>query len=113
MIYILLRYDNPDGSSKDWSAEVENGGVRVRWGKTGRVNQSTFHPPGKFGPAKHAIVALAEAKKRRGYYEVTRAEEVPDFSNRSANHEPATPSKTKTAAALAEWTGNAGGLSWF
>lgn len=112
MIYILLRYDNPDGSSKDWSAEVENGGVRVRWGKTGRVNQSTFHPPGKFGPAKHAIIALAEAKKRKGYYEVTRAEEVPDFSNRSAS-KPESHPKTKTAAALAEWTGSESGLSWF
>ncbi|ORJ61321.1 hypothetical protein [Geothermobacter hydrogeniphilus] len=112
MIYILLRYDNPDGSSKDWSAEEENGGVRVRWGKTGRVNQSVFHPPGKYGQTpQDAIRVLAEKKLRKGYYEVTRGERIPDFSGQNTTRASRKPSKT--AAALADWTGTESGLSWF
>jgi len=65
--YELYRYQNPDGSSKDWAIRDNGDGTYTkRWGKTGTRLQSkdfVLNDPDNFWREK-------QAKERKGYIPV-------------------------------------------
>jgi predicted DNA-binding WGR domain protein len=65
----LLRFQNPDGSSKDWSVEVMSDGTVIRrWGKTGKKMQESITPPAKTGPDPNKFAQdLIQSKLNKGY----------------------------------------------
>lgn len=110
---IHLRYDNPDGSSKDWFGEAYNGGVNISWGKTGRTTQGIFLSPMKCknNSPFQELEKRANKKRQKGYYDIHHNEVPPAIKPES---EPlVSPHDTaEISAAIDSWSGQSSG-SWF
>jgi len=67
-----LRFDNPDGSSKDWTIELYDDGTVTRlFGSTGKKMRSTTAPPSVTAPsAKEWYQERIREKVRKGYYPI-------------------------------------------
>jgi len=112
-VQIHLRYDNPDGTQKDWIGEANQFGVNIQWGRRGQVSQGMQIPADRCHPTPHdELHRRANKKILKGYRKVSQVTDAND------SHPTPSPEKVsrppKAAKALAEWTRKTDtGPSWF
>ena len=111
---ILLRFDNPDGTTKDWFGEAHNGGVNISWGKTGRTMQGIFLNPMKCknnSPFRE-LEERANKKRQKGYYDVHLNEDESPAIKPESEPVPESRNAAKISAAINKWSAQSSG-SWF
>lgn len=123
-----LRYNHPDGSSKDWIIEETQNGLLIQWGKTGGTLQSKVIPASQCHPSVRAeMTRRIASKEAKGYRWVSRVKtqegplpepvenaikEVTDAVKSVVSNTPGIPAKSP-AEALVEWTRSNNAPSWF
>jgi predicted DNA-binding WGR domain protein len=128
-VQIHLRYDNPDGTQKDWIGEANQFGVNIQWGRRGQVNQGIQIPVDRCYPTpQDELLNRAAKKKAKGYREaaIVRTVEgnlppqlddeirkVKEVVKEVVSNTPGTPPRSLNQA-LAEWAKKTDpGSSWF
>ncbi|RLD03299.1 MAG: hypothetical protein DRI32_07540 [Chloroflexi bacterium] len=112
-VKIHLRFDNPDGSSKDWIGEASNNGLNISWGKRGRSQQGIFLSSQKLHSSPfQELQARADKKRRKGYYDVVITQPEVFCSEVVEETEPEPQKVSNLSATINEWTNQHSG-SWF
>ncbi|TYO96750.1 putative DNA-binding WGR domain protein [Geothermobacter ehrlichii] len=106
---IHLRFDNPNGTQKDWIAEDRPDGLHIWWGRTGSTLQSRVVPAHKCHlTPRDELLKRAASKQAKGYYVVSRihepGEETPP---------PEPPENNTVSEALSRWINGGVSASWF
>ncbi|AJF08171.1 WGR domain-containing protein [Geoalkalibacter subterraneus] len=70
MVIAHLRFDNPDGSSKDWIIRRTSDGFATEWGRTGKALQSKNFPGKNFSNVDAEIQRRISEKYKKGYQDV-------------------------------------------
>jgi predicted DNA-binding WGR domain protein len=111
---IHLRYDNPDGSSKDWFGEAHNGGVNISWGKTGRTMQGIFLNPMKCknNSPFQELEQRANKKRQKGYYDLHHNNDKSSAIRPESDPVVSPQDTAKISAAIDTWSAQSSG-SWF
>lgn len=117
---IHLRYDNPDGTQKDWIGEANQFGVNIQWGRRGQVNQGKQIPVDQCYPTPQDELLKRTAKKKgKGYREVAppqrddETRKIKEVVKHVVSNTPGPPLRSLNQT-LTEWTKKTDpGSSWF
>lgn len=108
---VHLRYQNPDGTSKDWIAEVVGNKLRVHFGKTGKRMQMRETPASQCadGNPLNELSLRMDKKIAKGYEEVNSSATEPQIAPQAQRQEKASSSVIEALQQLK----NQRGPLWF
>lgn len=111
---VWLRSPSVSGG-KDWVIFLTKGGLVVRWGKTGHVNQEKSHPFSNMRACDEAFQRKLAGKLDKGYKIVQRLDpDHNDPENRlERRHDEHLPPVEVSSNVMKEWLSDQDNTEWF